>query len=93
MMVNEIDNIISAEIPDKESHPELYNAVSEYMVHGPCGALNPKSPCMRGSKRCSKKFPKSFNKRTSFDGNGYPVYKRRDTDNSNEKNGVTIDDR
>ncbi|KAL6550513.1 hypothetical protein OROMI_021001 [Orobanche minor] len=91
MSANSIDDFISAEIPSKKLNPELYNAVSEYMVHGPCGPLNPASPCMHDGKKCSKKFPKSFNERTMFDGNGYPVYRRRDTGDTVDKNGNLID--
>ncbi len=31
--VSDIDEVICAEIPDKDLEPELYKAVSEYMVH------------------------------------------------------------
>lgn len=72
-----IDSIIQAEIPDKETKPELYEAVSRYMVHGPCGDANPNCPCMI-DKKCSKKYPKSFNNDTTIDGNGHPVYRRRE---------------
>ncbi|XP_074305818.1 uncharacterized protein LOC141641040 [Silene latifolia] len=39
---------------------------------------------------CSKKFPKRFNERTTVDGDGYPVYKRRENGTTIEKNGKTI---
>ena len=50
MSASDIDDFISAEIPDKDLNPELYKAVSEYMVHGPCGPLNSTSPCMHDGK-------------------------------------------
>ena len=78
----DIDNLISAEIPDEDESPELYNIVKKTMVHGPCGVLNPKSPCMKDNE-CSKDYPKSFNEKTALAVNGYPLYQRRD-------NGRTI---
>lgn len=52
-----VDNFISAEIPDENEDPHAYAAVKHHMIHGPCGANNRKSPCMKGSK-CGRKFPK-----------------------------------
>lgn len=42
----EVDRIISAEIPDP-ANTRLFQAVMDHMVHGPCGQLDPKSPCMK----------------------------------------------
>lgn len=52
-----VDNYVSAEIPDPISDPAGYAAVKAFMIHGPCGAENPKSPCMKNSQ-CSRHFPK-----------------------------------
>lgn len=56
---DQIDNVISAELPNKEDDPLLFNSVARYMIHGPCGVLNTNSSCMIEG-RCSKKFPKLF---------------------------------
>jgi hypothetical protein len=45
-----IDSFISAEILDPVTDPLAYALVAEHMVHGPCGKLNPKSPCMKDGK-------------------------------------------
>ena len=46
------------------------------MIHGPCGAFNPDSPCMKDGK-CTKGFPKPFCSETSTSNDGYPAYRRR----------------
>ncbi|XP_071739185.1 uncharacterized protein [Rutidosis leptorrhynchoides] len=77
----DIDSIISAEIPDKSTNLELYELVADFMLHGPCGSQNPKSACMNEmTKTCTKSFPKRFQEHTFVDENGYPVYRRRDNE-------------
>ena len=56
---SDIDLIISAEFPCSEMEPEAYNLVSKFMIHGPCGAFNPQSSCMK-DKKCSKFYPKNI---------------------------------
>lgn len=52
-----IDDFVSAEIPDPEVVCVGYNAVARHMIHGPCVLENTKSPCMKNMK-CTKYFPK-----------------------------------
>ena len=73
----DINNLICAEIPDPIVNRELYDIVKTCMVHGPCGILNPNSPCMKDGV-CSKNYPKEFNANTVAVHNGYPRYRRRD---------------
>nr|GFA36545.1 hypothetical protein [Tanacetum cinerariifolium] len=73
-----IDKYISAEIPDKDKDPELYQIVTDQMIHGPCGAERPSCPCTVNNK-CTKKFPKQFNETTFIDESGYTIYKKEMT--------------
>ncbi|XP_009803962.2 uncharacterized protein [Nicotiana sylvestris] len=43
--------------------------------------------------KCTKHFPKKFNDRTTFDADGFPIYKRRNTGTQVKKNGVLLDNR
>lgn len=44
---SDIDKIISAEHPDKETDPFLFKVVSTSMIHGICVTFNPTLPCMK----------------------------------------------
>ena len=79
----DVDSFISAQIPDPEVDPELYDLVVKFMMHGPCGDLNPSCPCMQNGQ-CSKKFPKDFCDETDLNiRGGYTKVCRPD-------NGVTV---
>ncbi|XP_058759604.1 uncharacterized protein LOC131632901 [Vicia villosa] len=89
---SDIDNIISAEIPDPTVHPNLYKLVKAHMMHGPCGLARMNSQCMKNG-RCSKYYPKKFIEHTIVDAEGYPLYMRRSKIFTIEKNGITLDNR
>ena len=88
----DIDSIISAEIPDKTTYPTLHDDVQNYMLHGPCGIGFNSAPCMRDGI-CTKHFPKKYVDKTVIDEEGFPQYRRRDNGVSVEKNGVPLDNR
>ncbi|XP_071714219.1 uncharacterized protein [Rutidosis leptorrhynchoides] len=90
--VNDIDDVICAEIPNKDDEPELYQLVSDFMMHGPCGSEHPNMPCMK-LKKCSKHFLKDFTNETHFDPEGFPLYRRRDDGNFIMKSGTRLDNR
>lgn len=47
---NHFDSIVRAEIPSQSEEPNLYEAIMHHMIHGPCGLINPHSPCMKDGK-------------------------------------------
>ncbi len=70
----DIDTIISAEILDV-ALSQLLSVVKSCMIHGPCGSLNKKAPCLEAGK-CTKDFPKPFQHETKLSEDGYPKYCR-----------------
>ena len=92
--LEDIDHVISAQIPDPDVKPELYECVSQYMLHGPCGPAYPNAPCMENGV-CNKGYPKKFQEETKLphDGHGYPIYARPDNKRVIEKNGFVFDNR
>lgn len=52
-----VDKFVSAEIPNPLKDKIGYDTVKSFMIHGPCGLENMKSPCMKNLK-CTRHFPK-----------------------------------
>ena len=76
----DIIKVISSELPDRNVNPKLFEIVVGTMIHGPCGSLNPLSPCMNESvtgRTCTKGYPKAFRDETLFREDGIPEYRRR----------------
>ena len=99
-----VDSLVTAELPP---HPDtattqagriqlqnLEKIVLSNMLHGPCGALNPRNVCMENGK-CTKSFPKPFQRATIVDAESYyATYKRRSPEDGGrtiQKGGKTID--
>ncbi|XP_074346664.1 uncharacterized protein LOC141685467 [Apium graveolens] len=88
--IEKVDQLVSAEIPDKNSDPIAYEAVKNYMMHEPCVKDLYTSPCMVKGKYM-RHFPKRFNGNTYFDDCGFPVYRRRNTGRVINKKGINLD--
>ncbi|XP_071740451.1 uncharacterized protein [Rutidosis leptorrhynchoides] len=73
---SDIDDLISVEIPSKINDPEGFRAVTEYMLHGPCGGTHMDAPCII-DKQCSKHFHKPYYAETIIDKEGYANYRHR----------------
>ena len=88
MIANEVDWVVFAELPldpddtqdeaEAEQRQRLQTIVMSNMVHGPCGADNPKCPCMENG-RYKKNYPKAFQKQTVVD-----------SENNNPTGGVPL---
>lgn len=45
----QIDKVISAEIPDPDIDHQLYETLTKNLIHGPCGTINPQCVCMQNN--------------------------------------------
>ena len=84
-LMDNIDDIVRAELPDPINESELFEIVSRNLVHGPCGHFNPNCVCMENGV-CTKSFPKEYRNETVANYNGYPLYRRRKIGNNFLKN-------
>ncbi|KAI3515541.1 hypothetical protein L1887_14440 [Cichorium endivia] len=88
------DRLVCAEIPDPTKFPKLHELVKNTMMHGPCGSLRDKSPCMEGDpKKCRFRYPRQFNEETSQGEDSYPLYRRRDTGIQVTVRNIQLDNR
>ena len=55
----DIDEVVSAEIPNIHAHPTLHEYVVKHMIHSPCGVLIPNFASKRGGK-CIKHYLKTI---------------------------------
>ena len=93
--IEDIDEMISAEIPDSNIDKTLHDIVIRQMVHGPCGHENPECVCMV-DQHCIKNFPKEYQQSTIQGTNSYPNYKRRSQEQGGQqtiKNNKIIDNK
>lgn len=68
---NEINKVISAEIPDLDIELDQFEVVTNNKIHGPCDAINNNSLCMKSGK-CTKRYPKDLYAETVTVNDGYP---------------------
>jgi hypothetical protein len=52
-MVEDVDHMINAELPNSETNKLAHETVVKCMMHGPCGVAFPNAPCMEKGK-CKK---------------------------------------
>lgn len=71
------DRFTTAEFPDPEKDPELYNLCKTHQIHGPCAGFDilEGPPCLKNGK-CEHSYPKDFQRHTTFNKNFMPCYRR-----------------
>ncbi|GKB05982.1 putative DNA helicase, partial [Tanacetum coccineum] len=72
---DEIDHVISAELPSEVDDPVGFEVVRTHMMHGPCGDLYRSSACM-SRDGCVKGYPKEYSSQTTITRDGWPRYRR-----------------
>lgn len=90
---NQIDSVISAEIPDPVKDPQLHEVIKNNMIHGPCGVLN-KSSLYMNKGSFSQLYPRKLIRDTQTGDDVYPQYRRRsplDGGFTVNKKGILID--
>ncbi|XP_072065706.1 uncharacterized protein [Arachis hypogaea] len=88
----DIDRIISAEIPNKVNDPIFYKAAKKHVMHGLCGSIRKDSPYMENGQ-CMRHFPKRFVVSTTIDEDSYSIYWCRGDGKTITKSGVEHDNR
>ncbi|KAL7598611.1 hypothetical protein Lser_V15G26561 [Lactuca serriola] len=87
---SDVDAYITAELSNPVKEPELFETITTCMIHGQCGTLHQKAPCIKDDK-CNKHFPKLFLNDTYFDKQGYVCYKRMSAAYHTTQYGQVID--
>ena len=89
----QIDAVVSAEIPDPDAHAELFCLVTEKMLHDPCDH-NAEAGCRKDQKGglCKRHFPKDTSARTAILPNKFPKYRRRCHHTAVVKGRIVSDD-
>lgn len=73
---NQIDDTISAEIPDADNDKQLFDTIIRNVVHGPCGPYNPFSKCMKDG-HCTINYRRVLINETHHNDSGSPLHRRR----------------
>jgi hypothetical protein len=90
--VEDVNRMISAELPNPETNKLAHETVVRCMMHGLCGAAFPNAPCMEEGK-CKKQYPRKFQSETVKDVHGYPIYRRKNTGHTLLVHGIESDNR
>ncbi|SGY34025.1 BQ5605_C002g01580 [Microbotryum silenes-dioicae] len=73
---DDYDKIVTAGIPDPDKFPALFETITNCMLHRRCDRPG-KHTCHDDHGKCTKRFPKRLQPRTTSEDSGYPHYRRR----------------
>ncbi|SCZ88986.1 BZ3500_MvSof-1268-A1-R1_Chr1-1g00874 [Microbotryum saponariae] len=73
---DDYDKIVTAEIPDPDKFPALFETITNCMLHRRCDRPG-KHTCHDDHGKCTKGFPKRLQPRMTSEDGGYPHYRRR----------------
>lgn len=91
---HKIDDVISAEIPNKNEDPTLFNMVTGFMMHNRCDLDKSYACRQKDSRFCFKNFPKPWSDETFENVDGYTIYRcRQDGPTIKDKKGRILDSR
>uniref|UniRef100_A0A0L8HH64 Helitron helicase-like domain-containing protein n=1 Tax=Octopus bimaculoides TaxID=37653 RepID=A0A0L8HH64_OCTBM len=76
LMSTDVDSVISAELPNPQEDPVLFDIIKTNMMHGLCGYLNRNSAGM-DNERCTKRYPRKLIHEMKTGHDGYPLYRRK----------------
>ena len=90
-----IDSVVSAEVPDPITEPELYELVATHMMHPICD-VDTSHGCRHDANDkicdCRRHFPKQMSPTTVIVADGYPIYKRRGRNTITMRDGRIVTD-
>ena len=90
--VADIDNIIRAEISNKDENPELYTLVLKYIIHNQCSGQPSDVYYNQKLKVYGKGYPKDEREYTEWNPSGNsPFYKRGHIESIRMENGQMVD--
>ncbi|DBB13175.1 TPA: hypothetical protein ACH3X3_15245 [Trebouxia sp. C0006] len=84
---DDFGSVVSAQLPDKQTHPLLYALVCKHMLHKEHGRHHPDAPCMRDDK-IRFDYPKPFAEESSSADDAYPQYARPNNGRKCDKTGL-----
>ena len=80
--VQDVERLVSCEVPDPEENSRLHELVGEYMIHTPCQSHHEcfdsgrNHPCLSAAGKCTKFFPKAYSMVTDCTDNKFAKLKR-----------------